>query len=145
MTSLTLREERLQDLEPILQQAANSNISIHTIDARGLYTSGFFEASDPRSLAAVMPAVLNVMDQSARAAGDTLSEIAAATGGTAFENSNNILNGLERAFADGRQHYVLAYVPSRSDPDGKFHSISVRVRDSRMQVSAKRGYWASAN
>jgi len=137
--------DRMQDLEPILRLAANSNIPIYTIDSRGLYTSGLFEASDPGSVPAVMPAVLGVMNQNASGAGDTLSEIAAATGGTAFQNSNNILNGLERAFADGRQYYVLAYVPSSSSSDGKFHSISVRVRESEMLVSAKRGYWASAN
>ena len=137
--------DRMQDLEPILRLAANSNIPIYTIDSRGLYTSGLFEASDPGAVPAVMPAVLGVMNQNASGAGDTLSEIAAATGGTAFQNSNNILNGLERAFADGRQYYVLAYVPSSSSSDGKFHSISVRVRESKMLVSAKRGYWASAN
>ena len=137
--------DRMQDLDPILRLAANSNIPIYTIDSRGLYTSGFFEASNPGGVAAVMPTVLRVMDQNASAAGDTLSEMAAATGGTAFQNSNSILNGLERAFADGRQYYVLAYVPSSSSSDGKFHSISVRVRESEMLVSAKRGYWASAN
>jgi VWFA-related protein len=137
--------ERMQDLEPILRLAANSNIPVYTIDSRGLYTSGFFDASNPGGVPAVMPAVLSVMNQNASAAGDTLSEIAAATGGTAFQNSNNILSGLERAFADGRQYYVLAYVPSSSNPDGKFHSISVRVRESKLLVSAKRGYWGSGN
>jgi hypothetical protein len=65
--------------------------------------------------------------------------------GTAFQNSNNILTGLQRAFADGRQYYMLAYVPSNSDPDGKFRPISVRLRDGKMVVKAKRGYWALPN
>jgi len=146
MRSISLRSlDRIQDLEPILHLAANNNVPIYTIDSRGLYTPGLFDASDPGSVPAVMPAVLGVMNQNASGASGTLSEIAAATGGTAFQNSNNILNGLERAFADGRQYYVLAYVPSSADSDGKFHSISVRVRESKMVVSAKRGYWASSN
>ena len=85
------------------------------------------------------------MDRGAREAGDTLSEVAAATGGTAFKNSNDIFAGLERAFADGRQYYVLAYVPGNANPDGKFHSISVRVRDGKLSVNAKRGYWADGS
>jgi VWFA-related protein len=137
--------DRMQDLEPILRLAANGNIPIYTIDSRGLYTSGFFDATNPGGVPAVMPAVLGVMNQNASGAGDTLSEIASTTGGTAFRNSNNILDGLERAFADGRQYYVVAYVPSSDSADGKFHSISVRVRDSKMQVNAKRGYWVRAN
>jgi VWFA-related protein len=137
--------DRMQDLEPILRLAENSNIPIYTIDSRGLYTSTFFAASTSANVPKMMPQVLKVTDQNASAAGDSLSEIAAATGGTAFHNSNDILKGLERVFADGRQYYVLAYVPSSLNSDGKFHSISVRVRDSKMLVSAKRGYWASAN
>jgi VWFA-related protein len=77
-------------------------------------------------------------------AGGTLSEIAAATGGTAFKNSNDIFAGLERAFADGRQYYVLAYVPGHANSDGKFRAISVRVRDGKLPVNAKRGYWAGS-
>ena len=52
--------------------------------------------------------------------------------------------GLERAFADGRQYYVLAYVPTNTNSDGKFRAISVRVRDGKYVISAKRGYWAAA-
>ena len=91
----------------------------------------------------MQPAVLGAMNGNATEAGQTLSEIAAATGGTAFHNGNDILNGLRRAFADGREYYVLAYVSSKSDLDGKFRAISVRVRDSKLVIGAKRGYWAT--
>jgi hypothetical protein len=36
-------------------------------------------------------------------------------------------------------------VPTSPNQDGKFHSISVRVRESKLLVSAKRGYWGSGN
>jgi VWFA-related protein len=137
--------ERMTELEPILRLAANSNIPIYTIDSRGLYTPSFFDASNGGGTVAQMPAVMGLMNQTDSEAGDVLSEIASATGGTFFRNSNNILNGLERAFADGRQYYMLAYVPSAAKSDGKFHAITVRVRDSKQTVKAKRGYWATAN
>jgi VWFA-related protein len=135
----------MQELDPIVHLAANSNIPIYTIDSRGLYTSPFFEASNPGSLSRLMPEVSRIMDAAASESGDTLSEIAAATGGTAFQNSNNILAGLQRAFADGRQYYMLAYVAANSNPDGRFRAISVRLRDGKMVVKAKRGYWATSN
>jgi VWFA-related protein len=137
--------DRMQELDPVLRLAANSNIPIYTIDSRGLYTSPGFEASNPGGAASVLPAVLTIMNSDASDAGSTLSEIAAATGGTAFQNSNDILVGLQRAFADGRQYYMLAYVPANPNADGKFHAISVQVRDRKMAVKAKRGYWATAN
>jgi VWFA-related protein len=137
--------DRMPDLDPILRLAANRNVPIYTIDSRGLYTSPFYDASNPGGSAKMMPAVQNIMESNASDAGDTLSEIASATGGTAFQNRNDLLTGMQRAFADGRQFYMLAYVPGNSNVDGKFRSISVRLRDGKMVVKAKRGYWASAN
>jgi VWFA-related protein len=137
--------DRMTDLESVLRLAANMNIPIYTIDSRGLYGQGYFDASNPGSASRLAPKVLGIMNTVASEAGDTLSEIAAASGGTAFKNSNDIFAGLERAFADGRQYYVLAYVPVNANPDGKFRAISVRMRDGKLSVNAKRGYWAVGN
>jgi VWFA-related protein len=136
--------DRLPDMEPVLRLAANSNIPVYTIDARGLYTSPFFDAANSGGVARLAPDVLRAMESNATDAGQTLGEIAAATGGTAFQNSNDILLGLQRAFADGREYYMLAYVPSNANLDGKFRAISVRLRNNKLIVGAKRGYWAAA-
>jgi len=140
--------ERMNDLELVLHLAANHNIPVYTIDSRGLYTQGYFDVQNAGSTAragTIGAAEIGIMNDNARAASDTLSEIAETTGGTAFRNSNDIFAGLERAFADGRQYYVLAYTPSNSNLDGKFRAISVRVRDSKLSVLAKRGYWATGD
>jgi VWFA-related protein len=121
---------RVEGFDTILHLAANNNIPIYTIDSRGLYTESYFDASNPGSGGGMMPGVLNIMNAAATDAGQALSEIAAATGGTTFQNSNDLLSGLQRAFADGRQYYMLAYVPADADADGKFRAISVRLRDS---------------
>jgi VWFA-related protein len=123
---------------------ADSNIPVYTIDSRGLYASSFFDASNGAVSLRLAPAVLSIVNQNATDAGLTLSELAAASGGTAFHNSNDILAGLQRAFADAREYYLLAYVPSNSRSDGKFHAISVQVRDKKLVASAKRGYWATS-
>lgn len=135
--------DRVSDMEPVLRLAANSSIPVYTIDARGLYTSPFFDAANSGGVARLAPDVLRAMESNATDAGQTLGEIAAATGGTAFQNSNDILMGLQRAFADGREYYMLAYVPSNANLDGKFRAISVRLRNNKWVVGAKRGYWAA--
>lgn len=91
----------------------------------------------------MQPAVMNAITGNDTDAGQTLTEIAAATGGTAFQNSNDILSGLQRAFADGREYYMLAYVSTNPNLDGKFRAISVRLQDAKLLVNAKRGYWAT--
>lgn len=133
--------ERLPEMETVLRAANDSNIPIYTIDSRGLHGDEFYSASDPGGTARYLPAIQGVIRDAATANGETLSEISAATGGTAFRNSNDLLAGLQRAFADGRAYYMLAYVPSNSAQDGKFRSVSVRVKDTRMVVTAKKGYW----
>jgi VWFA-related protein len=132
-----------EEFEPILKLAAAGNITIDTIDSRGLYGQKAFDASSLANPAAVDGAVGQVERITASAAGNTLAEIAAATGGTAFHDSNNLLAGLQRAFADGRDYYTLAYVPGNANPDGRFRAITVQVHGRDVVVNAKRGYWAT--
>jgi VWFA-related protein len=132
-----------EEFEPILKLAAASNVTIDTIDSRGSYGQRAFDASNPGTSAAVSGAVGRVERDAAAAAGNTLMEIAAATGGTAFRDSNDLLGGLERAFGDGRDYYMISYIPSNTNFDGTFRAITVRVRDAKALVNAKRGYWAA--
>lgn len=137
----TRKLERMQDtLDPIFRLAVKANVIIYTIDSRGLYTSSAIDASRN----GYWPEVSREWDDIATDEGLTLSEFAVATGGTAFRNSNDLFSGLERAFADGREYYTLAYVATNAAQDGKFRKIAVRVLDGKAIVSAKRGYWAAS-
>ncbi|MGD1071072.1 MAG: VWA domain-containing protein [Bryobacteraceae bacterium] len=134
---------RLQDeFEPILKLAARNNITIDTIDARGLYGQASFDASHTANSVVIDGAVDHVERNVAADDGNTLAEIAEATGGTAFHDSNNLSGALERAFADGRDYYNLAYVSSNANLDGRFRAITVEVSNPKAVVTAKRGYWA---
>lgn len=135
----TIKLENMHDLmEPIFKLAVKADVTIYTIDSRGLYTSSGMDASR----GVYLTEVSREWNDIATDEGLTLSEIAAATGGTAFKNGNDLFAGLQRAFADGREYYTLAYDPSNEAQDGKFRKIEVRVRDKGALVNAKRGYWA---
>ena len=138
-TTVRMQEE----FEPILQLAAKSNVTIDTIDSRGLYGQKAFDASNAGNPSSVDGAVGRVERNAASNAGNTLMEIAAATGGTAFHDNNDLLAGLQRAFADGRDYYTIAYVSDNANLDGKFRAITVEVRGRKVVVNAKRGYWAA--
>lgn len=129
--------------EPILSLAAAGNVTIDTIDSRGLFAEKTFDASSAGTSPTVDSAVGRVERDTSSALGNTLREIAASTGGTAFHDNNDLLPGFQRAFADGRDYYNIAYVPANGNFDGKFRAITVQVRDPKAVVSAKRGYWAS--
>ena len=131
------------EFEPILRLAASGNVTIDTIDSRGLYGQQAYDAANAGNSVTVDGSVGRVERNMASASGNTLAEIAAATGGTAFHDNNNLLGGLQRAFADGRDYYTLAYTSSNANYDGKFRAITVQVRDAKAVVNAKRGYWAA--
>jgi VWFA-related protein len=143
LRSLLMAGPMTDEFEPILKLAAASNITIDTIDSRGVYGQQAFDASSPLVSDQVDSAVGSAEREAARDKGNTLREIADATGGTAFHDRNDLFSGLERAFADGRDYYTLAYIPNNANFDGKFRAITVKVRDRQAVVNAKRGYWAS--
>ena len=89
-----------------------------------MYGQSAFDAGAPVSADGVVGRVERAM---ASVAGSTLMEIAAATGDTAFRNDNNLFQGRQRAFANGRDYYTLAYVSADPHFDGKFRAITVQV------------------
>ena len=149
-------------LRSVMQVAAEGNVRIDAIDSRGLAqpsfaASGSMDASTPadRSAPSVIShgassnrggTLLSDMDHQASSvaleSGSGMSQLAQATGGTYLHDSNDLLKQFRAALADGREYYLLAYVPKNPGQDGKFRSITVEVSDSKLRVRAKSGYWA---
>src|SRR6266849_2866372 len=95
--------------------AANTNnVAVYTLDPRGLnaYDSG------------------------------QLRTISANTGGQAFVSTNTPARALRQVVRDASAFYLLGYASTRNPTDGKYHTIKVRVKRSRVDVLARKGYWA---
>ncbi len=71
-----------------------------------------------------------------------MEELARATGGVYFRDGNDMLKQFRSVLADGREYYLLAYIPKNRVPDGKFRKIDVQLADKKLHVRAKSGYWA---
>jgi VWFA-related protein len=133
-------------LQAALKIAVNQNVRFYTIDSRGLYTGASlggttFDASTGKG-GSIPQAVDTNRMTIARENTDALAELARETGGLFFENSNDLFKGIQRAFADGREYYVLAYAPKNKLEDGVFRHIWVEVNNKKWHVNAKAGYWA---
>ena len=107
LTTDTLRSEETD----IIDRAIRNNITINGLDIRGLYVPAGFDASRPtQSLGAQ-----RVIDQynrfSQQAEGDTLAEIAYATGGTFFHDNNSMDEGFHRTAAAPDTYYILGFSP----------------------------------
>jgi VWFA-related protein len=118
-TYLGSRQGNLQDEVRTIVEAANrGNVAIYPLDPTGLTME------------------MRLGDKG------TLYQLAAETGGRAIVNTNNFAGGLERVFVDNTAYYVLGYTPTRTEDDGKYHKITVKVKRSGTRVLARQGYFA---
>ena len=135
-------------MDAVLRLADDRNVVFYTLNSRGVYVvpAGGYDVTTPpmssKEAPIVMPAIQNQKTQSAAEKDDGLRELAEATGGLFFGNSNDALKGMRRALADGRAYYVVAYTSSNPATDGKFRKIHVLVEGKKLRVQAKQGYWA---
>ncbi len=107
----------------IIEAAVRQRIIVNSLDSRGLYV----EAENNGAL-----------QQSS-----VMLELAGATGGTFFRNSNALDTGFKRLAEAPEYVYLLGFSPADVKADGKFHHLKVELKNnSKVTVTARRGYYA---
>ncbi len=154
-----------QDLEAslraVMKVASASNVRIDSLDSRGVAQTSFasggsMDASSPsdRTLPSVIRhtpppnrggTLLSDMDRQSDSVelqnGSAMAQLSEATGGIYYHDGNDLLKQFRSVLADGREYYLLTYVPRNLAPDGKFRRIAVEVIGDKLHVRAKSGYW----
>jgi VWFA-related protein len=136
------------DLRRITDAATRAGVVIYSIDARGLVAvvpgGGASEPSTFSSAEGSNPGARARMELDAvNAQLDGLNALAYDTGGTLFKNSNDLNLGLQRVLDANEIYYVLAYEPTVSYRDGRFHKIEVRIANRpELKVRTRKGYFA---
>jgi len=69
--------------------------------------------------------------------------IAAATGGRAFFDAMDLSFAVHAAEEDSRSSYVLGFNPSEATLDGKYHRLTVKVRNTAYHLNFRPGYLAT--
>jgi hypothetical protein len=72
----------------------------------------------------------------------TMSQMAEATGGHAFYNTNGLTQAVATAINDGSNFYTLTYTPANPARDGKFRRIKVQLAHSGFNLAYRHGYYA---
>ena len=130
----------------MLDEANRSNVSFYPVDPRGLpvFDTSIYPRELSPSIGARPPLVPLAVDAAMlRGRLTSLRTLAEATDGLAVVNSNDLAAGLKRVVADLTSYYLLGYYAS-GRLDGKFHSITVRVKRPGVRVRARRGYLAAS-
>jgi VWFA-related protein len=143
---LTLTPGAMAEKSHILDLAAQANITISALDARGLYTTEIDASERGGSSAQDLMTGQHAQyhSDSVTLDGEVMSELADGTGGVFFHNSNDLEGGL-RSLAQGPEYlYLLEFSPEKFKPDGSYHRLKVKVDQDGLKVQARRGYSAPA-
>ena len=124
----------LEDTQKAIAAATRGNVTIYTIDPRGLVP---MDANDLAGEA--LPTGMGM-----RLAQDGLRQLATETGGFASVNMNDLEGTFTRIVRENSAYYVLGYSPSNDRRDGKYRSVQVRVKRPGLQVRSRSGYTAAS-
>jgi VWFA-related protein len=134
------------EVNDIIERALRANVTISGLDARGLYVLMPFGEASEGSVAPTASVLLEqqYLRDSASADADVMVDFAEGTGGSFFQNSNDLAEGLRRAASVPKYSYVLAFSPQNLKLNGRFHNLKVTLRNTgeKLTVQARRGYFA---
>jgi VWFA-related protein len=134
------------------KQTANlltrSRVAVYPIDARGLFSNPDMNAGValPPGAQALGPSAWQISD--GKFLGQRADEkirmntLAERTGGKAFYDTNGLKDALQQAINNGSNYYTLAYAPTDLKWDGRYRSVRVKLEQSDMDLSYRRGYFA---
>jgi VWFA-related protein len=135
------------ELRETVTMLSRGQVAVYPVDARGLFGSPIFSAatnrdySGGRGVARMQQDNNDFVMQTFQEHG-TMLDMAAATGGRAFVNTNGLAAAVHSAIEEGSNFYSIAYVPSNSTEDGKLRRIKVRVNQSGLTLAYRQGYYA---
>jgi VWFA-related protein len=136
-------------LRATVNTAIRSNVAFYPIDARGL--SALVPGGDVTQQGAVgtnlfSGAGQNSLKQNFINQQETLATLAVETGGKALLDSNDLTSGIRQVQQDFSSYYVLSYVSSNPENDGKYRrlqvKLSARVAGLKPKLDYRRGYYA---
>lgn len=125
-------EPNFREAADLINDAKRANVNIYCFDLNGLVAP----VPDP------MPGKAMILDprQSYR---EEMVAISNATGGDATVNTNRPTDEVPQIFVENGSYYLLGYVSTNQNEDGRLRRISVSVDRSGVSVRNRRGYYAS--
>ncbi|MBM3766459.1 MAG: VWA domain-containing protein [Acidobacteria bacterium] len=128
----------LDPVQRMTELATRAGVVLYTVDPRGLQALNITAADNVRPNNLNMRAARRQQDFADSQS--SLRTIAEETGGKAFLNDNDVAGSLRKVLDDQSGFYLLAYDPSDSTFNRKYHKITVRVKRKGLQVRSRSGF-----
>jgi VWFA-related protein len=136
--------ENQAQLRAAVNAAVRSNVSIYSVDSRGLEAmpaGGSATSASLRGTSAYSGAAVQNDLDSNFASQETLVTIANDTGGKAFLDTNDFSKAYSKVQADSETYYVLGYRSSNPNRDGRFRRIQVKLNRNDVKLEYRMGYY----
>ena len=141
-------QENQAQLRATIDAANQADVSLYTMDARGLLAlppGGDASSSSPSGTAIYSGSAHASQVSSLQGSRETLASLSTDTGGKFFYDLNDFSPAFQEVQKDNSSYYLIGYSPSNKRSDGRFRHIRVEVSRPGLKVQARPGYFAPKN
>src|SRR3984885_8037100 len=140
--------ENQASLHAAINASVRANVSIYSVDARGLQaisplgdaTTGNLRGANSFNGAALQ----NNLDSNFNTQ-EVMATLSSDTGGKAFFDSNDFSPAFDRIQKDTSAYYVIGYHSTDLRRDGRYRRLSVKVDRGDVKLEYRPGYYAPAD
>jgi len=138
--------ENQSQIRSTVDTANQSNMTIYTVDSRGLAAlppAGGASRGSPGGRALFSGSAMRQQVSSFSGSQETLTTLAQDTGGTSFQDANELAPVFSKVISDTQSYYIIGYYSSNPKQDGKFRKLEVAVNRPDVRIQHRPGYFAS--
>ncbi len=140
--------ENQASLRSTINAAVRNNLSIYSVDGRGLQAISPLGDATTGSLrgnaAYTGGALQNNLDSNFNTQ-EVLATLSSDTGGKAFFDNNDFAPAFQQVQNDTASYYVLGFHSSNPARDGSYRKLEIRVNRPDVKLSYRPGYYAPAD
>ncbi|HTV13842.1 MAG TPA: VWA domain-containing protein [Acidobacteriaceae bacterium] len=140
--------ENQASLHSAINAAVRANVSIYSVDARGLQAIsplGDATTGSLRGAGAFNGAALQNNLDSNFDTQEVMATLSSDTGGKAFFDSNDFSPAFDRIQHDTSAYYVIGYHSTDLRRDGRYRRLSIKVNRADVKLEYRPGYYAPAD
>jgi VWFA-related protein len=140
--------ENQASLRAAINAAVRANLSIYSVDTRGLQAIGPLGDASTGSLrgsGAYNGAALTNNMNSNFASQEVMGTLSSDTGGKAFFDSNDFASAFAQVQKDTSAYYAIGFHSTNPARDGKYRRLTVKVKRPGVKLEYRQGYYAPAD
>ncbi len=140
--------ENQASLRNAINAAVRSNLSIYSVDVRGLQTilaTGDATTGSLRGTGAFNGAALQNNFDSNFNSQEVMATLSSDTGGKAFFDSNDFASAFQRLQNDTSAYYTLGFRSADPRRDGRYRKLAIKINRNDVKLEYRAGYYAPSD